>query len=136
MKVWRSGSALKNVQYLVFITHRPFPLLMTGPLDFKMSYLQFIGMIVLVDFKASRLPMLATQEESSFGRALLVYTLCVIAGVVLMVLGTLCIFLVLMNAAYKVRKIPIVKKTVNVTYCDIYNWWYPNYGDFPRDRGV
>ena len=110
MKVLPSGTALKNVQYLVFITHRPFLLLMTGPLDFKMSYLQFIGMIVLVDFKASRLPMLATQEESSFDRALLVYTLCVIAGVVLMVLGTLCIFLVLMNAAYKVRKIPIVKQ--------------------------
>ena len=87
---------------------------MTVPLDFKMSYLQFIGMIVLVDFKASRLPMLATQEESSFDRALLVYTLCVISGVVLMVLGTLCIFLVLMNAAYKVRKFRLSKKLLTL----------------------
>jgi hypothetical protein len=32
-KVLRLGAALKNVQYLVFITHRPppLPLLMTGP---------------------------------------------------------------------------------------------------------
>jgi hypothetical protein len=71
---------------------------------FKALNLEFfcIGFIVLVDIKASRLPVLAGQGEESFNHAILVYTSCLFAGVILVVLGTLSIFLVLMNAAYKV----------------------------------
>ena len=40
IKFLRLGEALKNIQYLVFITPRPppLPLLMTGPLDLKPIY--------------------------------------------------------------------------------------------------
>ncbi|XP_028391901.1 multidrug resistance-associated protein 4-like [Dendronephthya gigantea] len=61
------------------------------------------GLIVLVDFNASRLPKLAENGEKSFNYALMLYTLYLVAGVMLVVLGTLFIFLVLMNASYKVH---------------------------------
>ncbi|XP_028408178.1 multidrug resistance-associated protein 4-like isoform X2 [Dendronephthya gigantea] len=61
------------------------------------------GLIVLVDISASRLPTIAGEGGENFNHALLIYVLYLIAGVVLVVLGTLFIFLVLMNAAYKVH---------------------------------
>ena len=60
-------------------------------------------MAVLVDFKASRLPETVMKGEGTFHDALLVYTLCLIATLLLIVLGTLFMFLILLNAAYKVR---------------------------------
>ena len=74
------------------------------------SFIHYIGIIVLVDVQASRLPVLAGQGEESFNHALLVFTLCLSAGVVLIVLCTLCMFLILMNAAYKVRSILIFER--------------------------
>ena len=65
-------------------------------------FIQYIGIIVLVDFQASRLPVFAGQGEGSFNHALVVYIVCLTAGVVLIVLCTLCMFLIFMNAAYKV----------------------------------
>lgn len=64
-----------------------------------------IGIIVLVDFQASRLQALANEGEKNFNHALVMYTLYVTAGVVLMILSTLCMFFILINAAYKVGKI-------------------------------
>ena len=56
-----------------------------------------------MDIKASRLPVLAGQGKETFNLALRVYILSTVAGVALVVLGTLSVFLVLMNAAYKVH---------------------------------
>ena len=71
----------------------------------------------MVDIKASRLPALAGQGEETFNNALLTYGLCILAGVVLVVLGTLFLFLVLMNAAYKViQKYPII---VDITHGNV-----------------
>ena len=59
-------------------------------------------MTVLVDFKTSRLPKEAVEGWSSFHHALLVYILCIIAALLLLFLSSVSMFLVLMNAAYKV----------------------------------
>ena len=58
-----------------------------------------------MDIQASRLPVLAGEGEDILDHALVVYIVCLTVGVILMVLSILCMFLILMNAAYKVRKI-------------------------------
>ena len=60
-------------------------------------------MAILVDYKVSRLSE-ATNWKNGFisGHTFLVYTLCLIAAILLLVVGTLSMFLVLLNAAYKV----------------------------------
>ena len=60
-------------------------------------------MAVVVDFKASRLPE-AVNPKTGFvsEHTFVVYALCLVAALLLLVVGTLSMFLVLMNAAYKV----------------------------------
>ena len=60
-------------------------------------------MAVLVDYKVSHLSEDVDWENGFIsGHTFLGYTLCLIAAILLLVVGTLCIFLVLLNAAYKV----------------------------------
>ena len=74
---------------------------------------------MLVDIKASRLPALAAEGEASFKRALLMYAVCLAVGVVLLILGTLCNFLVLMNAAYKVPALNYTGKNHQLACCNL-----------------
>ena len=71
----------------------------------------------MLDYLVSRFSVLACQGKESFDHALVVYIACLTAGVVLVVFGTLCMFLVLMNAAYKVRRILILKYLFDVDIC-------------------
>ena len=60
-------------------------------------------MAILVDYKASRLSEAANWKNGSISEhTFLVYTLCLIAALLLLVVGTLSMFLVLLNAACKV----------------------------------
>ena len=60
-------------------------------------------MAILVDYKASRLSEAAKWKNGFISEhTFLVYTLCLIAALLLLVVGTLSMFLVLINAAYKV----------------------------------
>ena len=60
-------------------------------------------MAILVDYKASRLSETANWKNGSISEhTFLVYSLCLIAALLLLVVGTLSMFLVLLSAAYKV----------------------------------
>ena len=60
-------------------------------------------MAILVDYKASRLSESANWKNGFISEhTFLVYTLCLVAALLLLVVGTPSMFLVLLNAAYKV----------------------------------
>ena len=80
-----------------------------------------LGMTVLVDYEASRLPQNAAEGSSTFHFALLVYILCIIAALILLVLGSLSMFLVLMNAAYKVLILNCLLITMTLYFNSIFD---------------
>ena len=56
----------------------------------------------MVDLNASSMHESAVLGESISKHAVLVYTICLVFALLLTILSTLSIFLILMNAAYKV----------------------------------
>jgi hypothetical protein len=72
----------------------------------------FTGLKVLVDIISSQLQNLANDGNEKFERGFHLYAIYLAAVVLLIIIGSLCIFLVFMNAAYKVCIITYLKKYI------------------------
>jgi hypothetical protein len=65
-------------------------------------YFSSVGLIVWVDIIASRLPKLAGEGNDRLKHEFHLYIIYLVVAVLLASVGTLCIFLLFINAAYKV----------------------------------
>ena len=67
-----------------------------------MSIFLILGLIVIADLKSAELPKLFKKE--GFQEAFTTYTVLLVLGILLVLLGTLCLGLVPLNAAYVIHE--------------------------------
>ena len=60
------------------------------------------GMKVQVDITVTQLQKLAMNGNDEFDEGFRLYAIYLVVSILLLIIGSLCIFLLLMNAAYKV----------------------------------
>ena len=89
-------------------------------------YFSSIGLIVWVDIIASRLPNSAGEGHERFEHKFHLYIIYVVVAVLLTVVGVLCIFLLFINAAYKVG---VYKQKWDFCNCTLWCSSFKLFGD-------